>query len=289
MLSFGRVLPLLAYRSPKMWKIVLRTPLSTFTRKTLTHSVPFQLLQHNITQYQNPPRLSTLCTSNSTQRTRVFRNPKIHFTWNSELLGNSSGFCSSGSPEETSCCWNCKTPRPFLICQSCGSVQPVDHSVDYFMIFGLERKFDIEDGSLEGMYKNWQKKLHPDLVHTKSKEEREYAAEQSARVIDAYTTLRKPLSRAIYLMRLEGVEVDEEQTISEPELLGEIMEIREAVEEATDSQALNKIQSQMEEKLRHWFNSFANAFGSKSFDEALKTIQRMTYYHRVNEEIIKKL
>lgn len=31
-------------------------------------------------------------------------------------------------------------------------------------------------------------------------EEREYAAEQSARVIDAYTTLRKPLSRAIYLV-----------------------------------------------------------------------------------------
>ncbi|KAL8227130.1 hypothetical protein R6Q57_016962 [Mikania cordata] len=155
--------------------------------------------------------------------------------------------------------------------------------------YNRERKFDIEDGSLEGMYKNWQKKLHPDLVHTKSKEEREYAAEQSARVIDAYTTLRKPLSRAIYLMSLEGVEVDEEQTVSEPELLGEIMEIREAVEEAADSQALNKIQSQMEEKLKHWSNFFANAFGRKFFDEALKSIQRMTYYHRVNEEIVKKL
>ncbi|KAD5508546.1 hypothetical protein R6Q59_030810 [Mikania micrantha] len=272
-----------------MLKTVLRTPLSTLIRKTLAQSISIQLLEENVTQLQNQPHFYTVYRFNSNERTRVFRNPQIHFIRNSELLGNSSGFCSSGSIDETSCCWNCKAQSPFLICESCGSVQPVDHSVDYFRIFGLERKFDIEDGSLEGMYKNWQKKLHPDLVHTKSKEEREYAAEQSARVIDAYTTLRKPLSRAIYLMRLEGIEVDEEQTVSEPELLGEIMEIREAVEEAADSQALNKIQSQMEEKLKHWSNFFANAFGRKFFDEALKSIQRMTYYHRVNEEIVKKL
>ncbi|XP_076888923.1 iron-sulfur cluster co-chaperone protein HscB homolog [Bidens hawaiensis] len=268
-----------------MWKTLIRTPLSTFTRKTLTQSIYLQLLEQTIPQLQNQP----LYTFNTNQRPRVSKNPQFHSIRSSELTGNSYGFCSSVPVNGTSCCWNCNAQKPLLICQSCGSVQPVDHSVDYFMIFGLERKFDIEDGSLEGMYKSWQKKLHPDLVHTKSKEEREYAADQSARVIDAYSTLRKPLSRAIYLMRLEGVEVDEEQTVSEPELLGEIMEIREAVEEATDSQALKKIQSQMEEKLKHWSNCFANAFGSKSFDEAIKSIQRMTYYHRVYEEIVRKL
>jgi len=31
-----------------------------------------------------------------------------------------------------------------------------------------ERKYDIEESSLEGKYKDWQKKLHPDLVHSKS-------------------------------------------------------------------------------------------------------------------------
>ncbi|KAJ0778127.1 putative DnaJ domain, co-chaperone Hsc20, co-chaperone HscB oligomerization [Helianthus annuus] len=272
-----------------MWKTLIKPPLSTLTRRTLTHSISLQLLEQNIIQSQNQPHFSTLCPFTTTERPTISKTPKIHFIRSSEFLGNSSSFCSAASVEETSCCWNCKTQKPFLICESCGCVQPVDHSVDYFRIFGLERKFDIEDGSLEGIYKNWQKKLHPDLVHTRSKEEREYAAEQSARVIDAYTTLRKPLLRAIYLMRLEGVEVDEEQTVSEPELLGEIMEIREAVEEAADSQALKNIQSQMEEKLRHWSNSFANAFGSKSYDEAVKSIQRMTYYHRVNEEIVKKL
>lgn len=161
--------------------------------------------------------------------------------------------------------------------------------MDYFQIFGLERKYDSVVDNLEGQYKEWQKKLHPDLVHTKSKEEREYAAEQSARVIDAYLTLSKPLARAIYILKLEGVDVDEEETLSESELLTEILEIREAVEEAADAQALVQIQSQMQEKMKHWSNSFANAFRSRNFDEALKAIRRMTYYQRVKETIIKKL
>lgn len=266
-----------------MWRNQLRKPLSTLVRKPLRQSTSLQFLEENIIQLQNPLSLSILCCFNTNERTQASRNPVTYFKWNSELV---SGFCTSRSSE---CCWNCKGNNVFLICQSCRSIQPVDYSVDYFTIFGLERRFDINEGSLEETYKNWQKKLHPDLVHTKSKEEREYAAEQSARVIDAYTTLRKPLLRAIYIMRLEGVEVNEEQTVSEPELLGEIMEIREAVEEATNSQALNKIQSQMEEKLSHWTDSFASAFGSKNYDDALKSIQRMTYYHRVKEEIVKKL
>lgn len=178
---------------------------------------------------------------------------------------------------------------PFLVCESCRTIQPLDQSVDYFQIFGLEKKYDIEVDNLEGMYKSWQKKLHPDLVHSKSEKEKECAAEQSARVIDAYRTLSKRLSRAIYILRLEGVDIDEEETLSEPELLLEILEIREAVEEAADSQALNQIQSQMQEKLNHWSNSFSNAFRSRKFEEAIDSIRRMTYYERVNEEIVKRL
>ena len=39
------------------------------------------------------------------------------------------------------------------------------------MIFPLidrEKKYEIEDGNLHDKYKDWQKKLHPDLVHSKS-------------------------------------------------------------------------------------------------------------------------
>ncbi|XP_021771238.1 uncharacterized protein LOC110735370 isoform X3 [Chenopodium quinoa] len=203
-------------------------------------------------------------------------------------------FCSeSSSSSEIRRCWNCNssptTSQLFLVCDSCRCIQPVDRSVDYFRIFGLERKYDIEESSLEGLYKDWQKKLHPDLVHSKSESEKEYAAEQSSRIIDAFRTLKNSLSRAIYLMKLHGVHVDEEQTVSDPELLAEIMEIRESVEDAPDSQALKQIQAEVHERLKQWSNTFAGAFESQDTNEALNAIRRMTYYIRANEEIVKRL
>ncbi|OVA17119.1 DnaJ domain [Macleaya cordata] len=228
------------------------------------------------------------CSFYHAGESRVSRSYNNSFLYNYSVSGKH--FCSlDGSLGR---CWNCgavAASKLFLACESCKSVQPVHTSVDYFQIYGLEKGFEIEDSNLERTYKDWQKKLHPDLVHSKSEKEKEYAAEQSARVIDAYRTLRKPLSRAIYLLRLEGVHVDEERTVSDPELLAEIMEIREAVEGAANSQALKQIQGQVQEKLESWSKSFGNAFENRKFEDAVTSIQRMTYYNRINEEIVKKL
>uniref|UniRef100_A0A2P2JUB4 J domain-containing protein n=1 Tax=Rhizophora mucronata TaxID=61149 RepID=A0A2P2JUB4_RHIMU len=171
---------------------------------------------------------------------------RFHFPENPFLKFSGKNFSADSSGKVGDRCWNCRAePVPFLVCSSCRAIQPVDPSINYFQIFGLEKKYEIEGVNLEGKYKDWQKKLHPDLVHSKSEKEREFASEQSARVIDAYRTLSDPLSRAIYILRLEGVDVNEEETIAEPGLLAEILEIREAVDEASDVKALNDIKSQV--------------------------------------------
>ncbi|KAJ3674556.1 hypothetical protein LUZ60_005172 [Juncus effusus] len=201
--------------------------------------------------------------------------------------------CKFFSSDSSFSCWSCgavgPTSGPFLACGSCGAVQPVDHSVDYFEIFGVKQMYDIKEETLEGIYKDWQKKLHPDLVHSKSEKEKSFAAEQSGRVIDAYRTLRKPLSRALYLLKLEGVHVDEEKTVSDPDLLIEMMEMREAVEEANSSQDLKEIQSKVQKKLETWSNSFKEAFEKRDFQSAINCTQRMRYYEKAIEEIVKKL
>nr|CAB3458615.1 unnamed protein product [Digitaria exilis] len=176
------------------------------------------------------------------------------------LLSQASGGGGSDA------CWSCGVAGAFLSCGSCGSVQPVDPAVDYFQIFGLNKEYNIKDNNLEGRYKEWQKKLHPDLVHSKSEKERGYAAEQSALVIDAYRTLSNPLSRALYLLKLEGIHVDEEKTINDPKLLMEV-----------------------KEKLETWSHSFQEAFEKKDFDRAIEATQRMRYYERAVEETVKKL
>ncbi|KAH7512272.1 iron-sulfur cluster co-chaperone protein HscB homolog [Ziziphus jujuba] len=270
-----------------MSKQKLWIPLSSIVRRALrlTQRVPIS------SAARTQPILASFSPSNS-ENCGLFPSRGFDFLGSSKLSGRCSLSTQSAEKVVDAKCWNCNAEAeaaPFLVCRSCRCIQPVDQSVDYFRIFGLEKKYDIEDDNLERKYKDWQKKLHPDLVHSKSEREREYAAEQSARVIDAFRTLNKPLSRAIYILKLEGVDVDEEETISEPDLLAEIMEIREAVEEAADSQALKQLQSQMQEKLEHWSNLFAIAFRNRNFGDARKSIRRMTYYERVNEEIVKKL
>ncbi|XP_059668633.1 iron-sulfur cluster co-chaperone protein HscB homolog isoform X2 [Cornus florida] len=229
-----------------MWrKKLLWTTLSSALRRALPSTSRFSINSIHVTQFSTA--FSSTRSFHSEEDPRVFPIQRYWFLGNLKFSGKN--FCSERVLPR---CWNCDAvPQvvPFLFCDSCRSIQPVDRAVDYFQIFGLEKKYYIDDRNLEGRYKDWQKKLHPDLVHSKSEKERGYAAEQSARVIDAYRTLTNPLSRAIYILKLEGVDVDEEETVSDIELLAEILEIREAVEEATDSQALNKIQAQVRDDL----------------------------------------
>jgi len=69
----------------------------------------------------------------------------------------------------------------------------------------------------------------------------------------------------------------------------QMMEIREAVNGASDSQTLEKIQSQVKKKLEIWSRSFEDAFHKKDFDRAIEATQRMRYYERAVEETVKKL
>nr|XP_009759511.1 PREDICTED: iron-sulfur cluster co-chaperone protein HscB, mitochondrial isoform X1 [Nicotiana sylvestris] len=271
----------------KMWTKKLR----------ILTSFPVALLRREITTFSVSPSQLDFPVSSSISP-QVDQFPQRYFVRNNLDFSGRFHFCSEAAQKLT--CWNCNavssTTTPFLVCNACGSVQPVDQSVDYFHIFGLEKKYGIEGENLERKYKDWQRKLHPDLVHTKSEKEREYAAAQSARVIDAYRTLTDPLSRAIYILKLEGVHVDEEERIDDLELLAEIMELRETVEEAANTQALKQIQGelyfiglQIQGKFEQSSISFANALQKRKYEEAVAATQRMTYYKRANEEIVKKL
>lgn len=232
--------------------------------------------------------LRQFATKNNPQISRVSSHvtsyPKLKVSDFRVLV---SSYSSNTLDSKNNKCWNCGADA-FLACGSCRSVQPLDSSLDYFSIFGLEKAYDITVDNLESKYKDWQKKLHPDLVHSKSQKEKEFAAAQSARVIDAYRTLSKPLSRALYLLQLDGINVDEEQTITDPDLLAEMMDLRESVEEASSSQALNQIESQIQSKIESWSNSFHEAYKKQNYDAAIAATQRMRYYERAVEEIVRK-
>jgi molecular chaperone HscB len=147
--------------------------------------------------------------------------------------------------EATSTCWSCGTMRAEHFCSACGKVQP-PVPVDYFTFFGLPRKLNIDVPVLEKEFYQLSRKLHPDLFSRADKREQEWSLEQSSQLNDAYRTLKDPIKRTEYLLRLEGVELEEQsksateqaratgqvkKQVVPPDLLEEVFDLNMQLEE----------------------------------------------------------
>jgi len=144
--------------------------------------------------------------------------------------------------------------RAAHFCESCGKVQP-PAPVDYFTFFGLGRKLNVDVPTLEKDFYELSRKLHPDLNARAGTQEQQWSLEQCSLLNDAYRTLRDPIKRTQYLLKLEGVELEEQsksateqarasgelkKQIVPPDLLEEVFELNMQLEEL-------KMNKQMEE------------------------------------------
>src|SRR5438552_18488864 len=109
----------------------------------------------------------------------------------------------------TSRCWSCGTMRAVHFCSACGKVQP-PVPVDYFTFFGFPKKLNLDTAALEREFYALSRRLHPDMSAQANSRERAWSLEQSSLLNDAYRALKDPIKRTEYLLRLEGVELEEQ-------------------------------------------------------------------------------
>ena len=112
----------------------------------------------------------------------------------------------------------------------------------YFELFQFELGFDIDLDKLANNYRELQKSVHPDRFAAASAQEKRLSVQWATFVNEAYNTLKIPLTRAIYLMELHGIEIMTNPTL-EPQFLMEQIELREELEqiEGMDSLALSSL------------------------------------------------
>ncbi|KPK37149.1 MAG: hypothetical protein AMJ69_12425 [Gammaproteobacteria bacterium SG8_47] len=109
----------------------------------------------------------------------------------------------------------------------------MEPSSNHFKLFGLEIGFDIDEQLLAQRYRELQRTAHPDRYVSATDRERRLAVQRAAEINDAFQILREPLSRARYLLELNGVGWDAERnTATDPAFLMEQMELRETLHEA---------------------------------------------------------
>jgi molecular chaperone HscB len=110
-------------------------------------------------------------------------------------------------------CWSCSVAHneSDLFCPHCSKIQPPPGG-SYFSVFGLVPRLDLDLGMLEHEFHKLSRKLHPDRFARAGANEKDWSLADTALLNDAYRTLRDPIRRTEYLLKLHGAEIGEEHS-----------------------------------------------------------------------------
>ncbi|KAJ9475517.1 J-type co-chaperone JAC1, mitochondrial [Pseudozyma hubeiensis] len=125
----------------------------------------------------------------------------------------------------------------------------------------------VDTSSLKRAWRLKMAVTHPDRMVGRSEKEQSIGAQQSALINRAYETLLNPLPRAFYLLERHGVkEVSESDSLEDPELLMEVMELRERLEEAENEEEAAEVRKDHARLLEATIETLEKAFGESPPD-----------------------
>ncbi|KAJ2032310.1 molecular chaperone, partial [Coemansia sp. S2] len=164
---------------------------------------------------------------------------------------------------------------------------PVGKGITYFDLLSDDGKpsFDVDTVGLRQRFLRLQQIVHPDSFSQKEDVERKLAEAQSSWINHAYATLKDPLWRARYLLKLQGREIDEKDQIADPELLMEIMESREEIEMAKTETQVADIRLRNEQKLAGVVDSLSQAFARGDLAQARDLTHHLQYLRRISQTV----
>jgi molecular chaperone HscB len=171
-------------------------------------------------------------------------------------------------------CWSCAVAHneSTLFCPHCSKIQPPPGG-DYFSVFSLVPKLDLDLGMLEHQFHKLSRKLHPDRFARASASEKDWSLADTALLNDAYRTLRDPIRRTEYLLKLHGAEIGEEHAGKDrkdpsrvpADLLEEAFELNMQLEEMRMSKKMGDSDPELQSSLEQ---------ASKKFNDMLDEVDR---------------
>lgn len=143
--------------------------------------------------------------------------------------------------------------------------------MNYFQVFDLPCKLKVDPASLEKQFYTLSRKLHPDRFASRPAAEQEAALAESSLLNDAYRTLKDPILRTQYLLKLEGVELEEQskaatdaarasgeqkKQVVPPELLEEVFELNMQLQEMRAARQMGEDEPELRRDLMTAKDSF---------------------------------
>ena len=117
---------------------------------------------------------------------------------------------------------------------------------DDFTLFGLPQRMGLDRAELDKQWRALQGTAHPDRFVSEGAAAQRVAMQWAVRINEAYARLKDPLKRAAYLCELRGVLIDAtSNTAMPPAFLMQQMAWREALDEAADAAAVERLDEQV--------------------------------------------
>jgi molecular chaperone HscB len=160
---------------------------------------------------------------------------------------------------------------------------------NYYQLFNLPEQFTLDERLLGERFRQLQQQLHPDRYASASDHEQRIAVQYSALVNQAYTTLRQPLLRAVYLLELRGMTQGEvaAQKVAGGFLM-EQLELREKLESIGDmvdpETVLDHLMAEIVEDIKIHREEFAQAYTVGDLEDAAAACVKMQYLEKLMRE-----
>ena len=164
-----------------------------------------------------------------------------------------------------------------------------DFQRNYFQLFDLPVDFAVDLTQLGARYRQLQKELHPDRYAGASAHEQRLAVQYSALINEAYTTLRRPLSRVLYLLQLSGMtsadiagqHIDGGFLITQMELREKL----ESMEGLIDPESvLEHLVNEISEDITALQEQFSQAYAVGAMSAAASACVKMQYLDKLRQE-----
>ena len=160
---------------------------------------------------------------------------------------------------------------------------------NYFELFDLETSFFIDELNLKDSYRREIARFHPDHFASKSDSEKLQALQNTSLLNTAFESIKSPLNRASYLLKLEGVDpFDERDTEMDHDFLISQIELREQLEIIKLKQNVDDLEDyldKIEEQIQSKINLISNAFKEdKSLTEIKNDVRELKFYEQLLSE-----
>jgi molecular chaperone HscB len=166
----------------------------------------------------------------------------------------------------------------------------IDFSRNYFELFELPQRFDCDPVALENAYRRLQGEVHPDRFAAGSEQDKRLALQSSARVNEAYRALKDPVSRAQYLLSLNGIDALSETDTQLPvEFLERQLERRETAAEAAangDSHTIANVAAEVRDEADDLVEALVHALdGERAYAAARMRVRELKFLSKLADDL----